>query len=173
MMMFNKMSGFLSSGHIVQMYFPSPFEVSCLNRAWVMGLHVDILLGEVISGNRNEETGKKKTNSNGKLNPRWTIVLLFQWKLELNLSPNPLRSLAGSNMELTSWKEEEGYFNHLLVKDWSRGYYPFADMCFCVPLDDGMSSPTNSFQWLGKKPLCRKKDIHHATKPWYCKAINM
>lgn len=34
-----------------------------------------------------------------------------------SISPNPLRSHAGSNMELTSWKEEEGYFNCLLVKD--------------------------------------------------------
>ena len=153
--MFNKYFWLAFFWHIVQMYFPNTFEISYLNRVWVMGLYADILLGEVVSENRKEETGKNKTSKpkGGEVNPWWIIELSFQWKFELNLSKNSWEIM--KNQTVLTAQKEEGYFNPLLVKDWpkdwSRRYYPFAGMGFCIFLDDFMSSPPNSLQWLGKK----------------------
>ena len=125
-MMFNKYFWLAFIWHIVQMYFPNTFEIRYLNRAWMMGLYADILLGEVISENRKEETGKNKTNKQkgGEVYPWWIIELLFQWKFELNLSAKTLRNHAESNMILTAWKEQ-GYFNQGLIQRLIQGILPF------------------------------------------------
>lgn len=67
MLINNDGSGFLSSGNIVQMYFPNPFEDRCLNGASEMSLHVGILFWEQIPEDRNGKMPKNKTRKGGKL----------------------------------------------------------------------------------------------------------
>ena len=176
-MMFNKYFRLAFFWHIVQMYFPNTFEFSYLNRAWVMSLYADILLGEVISENRKEETGKNKISKQkgGKVNPWWIIELLFQWKFEVNLGKN-----SWEIMQIQTWYWLRGKNRVILIPYWSK---------IDPKIDPGditlFQAWVFAFSWMTswallqihfngwEKKLHGKKNTQHATKPWYYKAVRI